>query len=260
MLRFLLCAAVCVPMSSPAIAASQANSQPEQRAFNANLANIEQSIDAARLRVATTQDVSSLESIAAGLRTMNERPAGQLAYYVPYWLAYTDYLCAAAYLKTGKRAQAATALQEAYSLLTTIASPDVETFALLSLVAGQRIAVTPPAAIGTAIGQARDAMEKAVAAGPKNPRVLYARALADYTTPKEYGGGRNAEKYARSVLGQPRERVRALRPTWGRAESAALLIRVLRASDRTEEANALYARFIAEYPNSASLRLVAQAF
>jgi tetratricopeptide (TPR) repeat protein len=257
MLKFAFCAALCALEISSGTAAPPANPQSEGRAFNANLSNIQQNIASARVQSLSSGDLSSLESIASGLRAMNQRPTGQLAYYVPYWLSYTDYLLANAYLKAKKRPEATAALQEAYSLLDSMASPDVETYALLSLVAGLRIAVTTPEQIGTAIGQARDALEKAVAAGPGNVRVLYARALADYTTPKEYGGGRVAEKYARSVVELPREPNRALRPTWGRDESAALLIRILRASNRADEANALYTRFIAEYPNSAALRLAA---
>lgn len=257
MLKLAVCASLCAAIASPAVAAPE-ESQSVPRAFNTNLSNIQQSIDSARVK-GISGDLSSLERIASELRTMNKQPSGQMAYYVPYWLSYTDYVLGSAYLRNGKRGEAAAALQEAYSLLSTIRSPDAETYALLALVAGQRIAVTPPAQISTAVGQARDAMEKAVAADPRNVRVRYARALADYTTPKEYGGGRAAEKYARGVVEQPQERARALRPTWGRAESAALLVRILRSSDRAEEANAIYTRFIAEYPNSASLRLIAPA-
>lgn len=256
MLKTLFCAVLGAATASSVLSAAQPQAHAARPAFN--LSNVQQSLDSARLDLLASGDTASLESIAASLKAMNERPAGQLAYYVPYWLSYTDYLLGVAYLKAGKRPQASAALQEAYSLLSAAAKPDVETYTLLSLVAGQRIAVTTLDQIGTAIAQARDALEKAVAADPRNVRVLYARALADYTTPKEYGGGRAAERYARSAIEQPRERSRALRPTWGRAESAALLIRILRASNRADEANALYTRFIAEYPNNAALRQAGQ--
>lgn len=251
---------ICILLSAVPLSSALAQTQQEQSReaeLNANLSNVQSVIESARLQ-GLSGDLSSLEAVVLRLRTMNERPSGQMAYYVPYWLSYADYALASAYLRNGKRAEAAAPLEEAFSLLGTMASPDAETFALLALVAGQRVAVTPPAQIGAALGQARDALEKAVAADPRNARVIYARALADFNTPKQYGGGRVAEKYARTVIEQPQQPARALYPGWGRAESAALLIRILRGSDRTEEAKGIYTRFAAEYPGSAALRLAGQ--
>ena len=245
-------------LATPSFAAAQSETPAQATATSQNLVNIQPRIEQARWAASTQGDATELSAIAAELQAMNRNPSGQLAYYVPYWLAYTDYWLANISLKAGEKPAAAAALGEAYSLLTETPSPDVETYALMSLVAGLKIAVTTPDQIGDAIGHARDAMEQAVALDPDNPRVLYARALADYTTPKEYGGGRVAEKIARSAIEQSPEPARALRPTWGRDASAALLVRILRAADRGDEADDIYARSIAEYPNSTALRLLAK--
>ncbi|TPG10789.1 hypothetical protein EAH84_11920 [Sphingomonas oligophenolica] len=223
------------------------------------LADIQQRIDRARLVAATSGDVSGLADIAASLRAANTARSGPMAYYVPYWLAYTDYLAAGTLLKAARKGEAMQALSEAVAVLTAAPTSDVETDALLSLVAGLRIAVTTPEQIGEAIGQARDALEKAVALDATNVRVLYARALADYTTPKQYGVGRVAEKYARGAIAQPRESTRALKPGWGRDDSAALLVKILRAGGRDDEAQSILTRFAGEYPDSASLHVAAAA-
>jgi len=224
----------------------------------ASLADIQERIQQARLASVTSGDPAAIAAIAADLRAATPARTGQLAYYVPYWLAYADYLHANALLRTGRKAEAAALLREAYDRLAGIAPPDAESHALLSLVAGARIAAASPEQMGEAIGQARDALERAIDAGPANIRVLYARALADYTTPKEYGGGRAAEKFLRSALEQPPEPPRALRPSWGRDDCAALLVRVLRAGGRDEEAGTLLARYLTDYPDSAALRAIAK--
>lgn len=257
MTRLVGCALLCLLGATPAVATAR-DGPPAQASTTADLADIQQRIRQARLTAFTTGDPVALAEIAAHLRAVNPGRTGQLAYYVPYWLGYVDYLLANAQLRAGRKADAAATLQEAYAKLANIPSPDGESYALLSLVAGSRIAAASPEQMGEAIGQARDALEQAVNAGSGNIRILYARALADYTTPKEYGGGRAAEKFLRSALDLPPEPTRALRPGWGREECAALLVRVLRAGGRAEEAGALHARFLALYPDSAALRAVAR--
>ena len=254
-LIFRLMCLLSIPFASLSAAQGEALAQATA---SQSLVNIQPRIERARWAASTDVDASDLSEIAAELRAMNHNLNGQLAYYVPYWLAYTDYRLANIHLKAGDRAAAAAALDEAHALLAEVPSPDVETYALLSLVAGLEIAVSTPDQIGDAIGHARDAMERAVALDSENPRVLYARALADYTTPKEYGGGRVAEKIARSAIEQSPEPVRALRPTWGRDDSAALLITILRTANRGDEADDIHARSLAEYPDSTSLRLLAR--
>lgn len=217
------------------------------------LTDVQNRIAAARLQAVKADNSAALEEIAAQLRGGNTGGSNQTAYYVSYWLAYTDYLIANRQLKAGRRTEAASLLNEASTLLTSIPTPDVESQTLLSLVAGLRIAVSTPATIGESIGQARDALERAIALNPNNVRVLYARALADYTTPKQYGGGRVAERFARSAIERASESPRGLKPAWGRDDSAALLVRILRANGRDAEATALLARSMAQYPSSASL-------
>ena len=235
------------------ISAAQAGPASGRPAPTQVLSDVQHRIGAARLAAATTGDVAGLKEIATTLRGANTELTGQMAYYIPYWLAYSDYLIANMELKAGRKAEASETLSEADTLLTGISSADVETYALLSLVAGLRIAVTTPEKIGEAIGHARDALERAITLDPSNVRVLYARALADYATPKEYGGGRVAERFARSAVERPAESTRGLKPGWVHDDSAALLVRILRASGRDDEAKTILARFAAQYPSSASL-------
>ncbi|MDV3456049.1 hypothetical protein RZN05_03575 [Sphingomonas sp. HF-S4] len=241
-----------------AAVASQVGASQAQAAPAADLTDIQKRIQQARLASVTSGDPAALAAIAADLRAAAPARTGQRAYYLPYWLAYAEYLHANALLRAGHKAEAAAVLREAYDRLAGIPSPDAESHALLSLVAGSRIVAASPEQMGEAIGQARDALERAIEAGPANIRVLYARALADYTTPKEYGGSRAAEKFLRTALDQPPEPPRALRPSWGRDDCAALLVRVLRAGDRESEAATLLSRSLAEYPESAPLRAMAK--
>jgi len=254
-------ALLCVllfPSGSSAAVIGRAGASQARAAGAADLTDIQKRIQRARLASVTSGDPAALAAIVADLRAATPARTGQRAYYVPYWLAYAEYLNANALLRAGRKAEAAALLREAYDRLAGIPSSDAESDALLSLVAGSRIVAASPEQMGEAIGQARDALERAIEAGPSNIRVLYARALADYTTPKEYGGGRAAEKFLRTALDQPPEPPRALRPNWGRDDCAALLVRVLRAGGSESEAATLLARSLAEYPESAPLRAMAK--
>lgn len=177
----------------------------------------------------------------------------QMEFQYRYWLAYTNYLLANGQLEAGQMDAARASLIEASTLLRGIQVRNAESYTLLGMVSGLQIAVMPQSQIGELMSGARDAMEKAVALAPDSPRVLYARAVGDYSTPAQYGGGRLAEGLLRKVLAMPAERNRALQPIWGRDDSAALLIKVLAASDRNAEAKKTYQEFIALYPKSAPL-------
>lgn len=256
MYNYLLPATLMVAIV-PASAAVATQAKPAASASHASpakvLADIQGRINAARLKAVTTNDATALAEIAAELKSANAGLVGQAAYYTNYWLAYADYLLASRRLKEGHRAEAAALLNEASDLLHAIPTADVESYTLLSFVSGLRIAANTSENISEPMREARDAIERAIALDPSNTRVLYARALADYTTPREYGGGRLAEGFARQAIERPAESTRGLRPGWGRDDSAALLIRILRATDRSADASALLARFTAQYPESAPL-------
>ncbi|MFI5230703.1 MAG: hypothetical protein ACHQWU_16645 [Gemmatimonadales bacterium] len=98
--------------------------------------------------------------------------------------------------------------------------PLAETYALISSVDGQLIDADPSRAMELGMAS-QAAMSRALALGPKNPRVWLTRGQSAFFTPPEYGGGvkpaqeyleRAAELFA-SDAPKPGE------PSWGRAET-----------------------------------------
>jgi tetratricopeptide (TPR) repeat protein len=136
-------------------------------------------------------------------------------------------------------------LQEADRVLElsakTLAWP--ETHALRASVFGQLIGLNPNPINAMRLGpKADNAMDKAIALGPKNPRVWLMRGIGSIFKPKLFGGG--AEKaevdIRKAIAFLEGDTPEAPRPSWGRAESWAWLGQALDRQDKREEAKAAY--------------------
>jgi hypothetical protein len=222
-----------------------------------DLVRLQDRIMLARYAASQNGDTSGLVTIVNRLRALDTAPKGQLAYYAPYWRAYTAYALAGQQLKLGKRSDAAASLDEATSALKRIAAPDAETMSLNALVVGLQLAVASPNQYAALTAEARTSLEGAKSASADNIRVLFASAVADYATPAQYGGGRLAEGLLRRALASKPEPRRALVPNWGRDDCAALLIRILAASSREAEARKLLTEYATLYPKSGPLASIA---
>jgi tetratricopeptide (TPR) repeat protein len=162
-------------------------------------------------------DVSKIQAARAlAERVATAYPADALV------LHYAGYaLLREAQATSLKGGDATPLLQRSKDLLSRSAElrPLAETYALISSVDGQMIDADPSRAME--LGMASQAsMSKALALGPKNPRVWLTRGQSAFFTPPEYGGGvktaqgyleRAAELFA-SDTPKPGE------PSWGRAE------------------------------------------
>ena len=195
-----------------------------------------------------------LIAVADETRKQLSQASGAMRHHQAYWLAYADYRLAIASFAFKQPDAARDALAEADRVLTQAPFPDAETYALHSLVLSIELGVTPPADQGALFGRQAEAVGRAGAAGDDNLRVLYARASSDFYTPKQYGGGSKAEGLLRKALLLPEQPPSPLRPTWGRDDCVALLARLLTASGRAPEAQALLAEWRAKLPDSVALR------
>lgn len=239
----------CAAQAAPA--AGSAGSGQGAPACAQQLADIQRCIaDAARAAV-RDRDIAALLSVAAQLRSKIATEKGAALYYRSYWLAYTDYMSVRLALANKRADQAKAAALEADSLLDKLAIKDQETYAVQSLVVLLRYPLTSRTDIGGLIAKSSDLRAKL--GNATTVRALYARAEADFYTPKEYGGGQVAEKLLRQALALPEEPHHPLRPTWGRDDCAALLIQILKSSGRNTEAQSLYTQWHNRMPDSIAL-------
>lgn len=118
-----------------------------------------------------------------------------------------------------------------------------ESPALLSSVYGQMIALNGNPISAMRLGsKAGDAMERAMALGARNPRVLLLRGIGSIYRPRVFGGGLDkAERDIREALALfPADKPAPTAPAWGFAEAWAWLGQVLARADRRDEARAAY--------------------
>jgi tetratricopeptide (TPR) repeat protein len=106
--------------------------------------------------------------------------------------------------------------------------------------------------------RASDARERALAAGPNNPRVLLLTAISAFYTPAMWGGGRDkAMTHLRAAIAAfEQDRPAAPAPAWGRSEAYAWLGQFERAAGRVAEARAAYERALAIDPEFTWVRQV----
>ena len=247
-----LCAA---PGASSAQMVRPPRAQPAAAAPSADCArtlpNIQRCITSAAVASFRANDTAALAAVAASLRSGLATDKGQSLYYRSYWLAYADYVIADLALAGKHPDQARTAVLEADTLLDKLATKNEESYALQDLTLLFRFAIAQPTEIGGLLSRTAELRSKL--ADTTSVRALYALALADFYTPKQYGGGRQAEGLLRKALAMPDEPSSPLKPTWGRDECAALLVRVLRQAGSTDQAAKLYDEWHAKYPDSIAL-------
>jgi tetratricopeptide (TPR) repeat protein len=118
-----------------------------------------------------------------------------------------------------------------------------ETYALQSSVLGQMIGLSPGPITAMRLGPKSDqAMDRAVALGPTNPRVWLLRGIGSMFKPGFFGGGLDkAEKDIKKAIALfPNDKPAPSAPGWGHAEAWAWLGQVYAKQDRVDDARAAY--------------------
>jgi len=171
-----------------------------------------------------------------------------------HYLGYAHYREAVAALTAGDTRGARTLLEAADTLLTRSAErqPMAETFALRSAVLGMLIGTGNPMAAMVLGPKAGTAMDRAVALGPRNPRVALLRGMSAFNTPAMWGGGMDrARRYLEQAVAlYADDRPAPPMPAWGEAEAHLWLGRVRQRAGDTAGARAAYARALALQPEN----------
>lgn len=215
--------------------------------------NLQQCIDAAAAQSLRDKGTAPIDAVTATLRTKLQKDTGNILFYRTYWLAYADYRTAQISMLQRRPDVARKAAFEGESILQNMAGKSEETYALQSLIVYVEYGILPKSETGKLIGKSLQLKGKF--ANATSPRAIYARALSDWNTPKEYGGGRAAEALLRGALAAPDERGSPLKPTWGKEDCATLLIGILKSSGRADEAATLKASWSKKRPNSLAFKV-----
>jgi tetratricopeptide (TPR) repeat protein len=146
--------------------------------------------------------------------------------------------------------QAEEALEQS---LTKLKVP--ESFALLSSVLGQQIGSNPLK--GMTLGpKSNSAMEDAIQADPRNPRVWLLNGIGAIFKPAMFGGGHErAEQYLRkSIQLFETDKPEAPSPAWGREEAWIWLGQLFEQQKKWDDAKQAYQKALEIEPNNAWLK------
>lgn len=149
----------------------------------------------------------------------------------------------------------ATLRESELALLRSInLDPLPESHAVLSSVLGRQI-VGDANAMSLSI-RAGSEMERALALGPRNPRVRLLEGIRAFHTPPMYGGGFDLalDHFLDAAELFEKDAPAPSLPAWGRAEIHAWLGQTYAELDRTEEARAAYGRALEIEPSYAWVR------
>jgi tetratricopeptide (TPR) repeat protein len=135
-----------------------------------------------------------------------------------------------------------------------------ESYALLASVYGLQIAASRvPMIAGMRLGpKSSDMMDRAVAAGPNNPRVRLLQGIGDFHTPSMFGGGLDkAEQHLKQALtlfalDHPEPPL----PAWGLADAHVWLGQLYAARKKPDAARTEYEAALALQPNNGWITMV----
>ena len=93
------------------------------------------------------------------------------------------------------------------------------------MAATQQMLVDPQSRWMTFGAQAGEALQKAMALNPNNPRVYYLQGMSLFGTPEQFGGGKAAAKplFEKAVALGKAEQEKPLYPHWSLEQSEAML-------------------------------------
>lgn len=172
-----------------------------------------------------------------------------------HYLGYTLYRLGTLRFDSDPNRALATLFESESALLRAIElGPIPESYALMSSVLGRQI-VSDETAMNLSM-RARSQMDRALAAGPRNPRVKVLEGIRAFHTPSMYGGGYDIalDRFlAAAALFEEDEPAPPL-PAWGHAEAYAWLGQTYAELKRPEEARAAYERALEIEPSYAWVR------
>lgn len=173
-----------------------------------------------------------------------------------HYRAYALYRASTLAMGRGGSAAGRPYLDKARDILEPLAKGRTipETYALLASVYGLQIAAARVAMVaGMTLGpKSNDLMERAVSAGPNNPRVWIMRGISAFNTPGTFGGGMDkAESYLKKAIALlATDAPAAPLPAWGEADAHIWLGQVYLKTKRRDEARAEFQKAIALQPRN----------
>jgi hypothetical protein len=168
----------------------------------------------------SAKTVDQLQSLAGTFDRIGDAEKTQ---WLPYYYAALAQTWIGWFPTTDKDANAQKI--NAYLAKAEAIEKNAETYAVENMAATQQMMVDPQNRWMTNGKDAGAALQKGLALDPNNPRLYYLQAMSLFSTPPQYGGGKDKAKpvFEKSVALYKSAQPKPLYPTWGQTQAEAYL-------------------------------------
>lgn len=209
------------------------------------LLNVQDKIYAAFIASFKNHNINELQKIQKSIEDLNSENQ-----VVNYWIPYSKYYESIYSLKIGDRTNAKKTIDEGIDYLTKIEKKNAESYALLAHLENFSIQFTNGMSVTEVSKNALENARKALELDAKNPRAWYVMACSDYYKPKQYGGGKECEKYLFNTINSyEKQDANPQLPTWGVSDAYALLIGYYIENEDKEKAKEIFKKGIELFPH-----------
>ncbi len=178
---------------------------------------------------------------------------------IDYWRGYLQYYLAIYYLDSGEDHLSEKTINEGIKHLETIKKKNSEDLALLALLQSFSIQFKMGMEAGAISGLVKKNIKRALMLDSENLRAHFVGGSIDYYTPKQFGGGQNAESYLLKAVELPSQKIKNdYLPSWGKEEAYELLIKMYIQEKDFDKAKKYFRIGIEEFPKSYLINQLAQ--
>ncbi len=209
---------------------------------------IEQTFESAR----KTKDMTKMKDI---INMLGEREKQKKSWINNYWQAFAYYHMSLLHLERGQKDEAKSFNEKAIEILEKIENPNSETYALMAQSVSYSITFINSALAASTSAKARQYVQKALKMNNKNLRAYYIQGRSDFYTPKQYGGGKVAEKsFLKALSLKETYSDKPNMPTWGKKQVYVFLVMFYQREGRTNDALLYCKKGLKKYPKYYALK------
>lgn len=218
------------------------------------LTDIQKKIYSTFIKGITTNSTKPMTDIGDALNEINKKRNSSI---IKYWIAYQRYYLSILYIKMGNRDMSEDTIDEAIDTIESIKNKSSDDYALLSIMTGFSLQFKGMKAMFIASSIKKSA-KQAIVIDSTNIRAYYAYGSNDYYTPKQYGGGKEAEAYLLKAISLTSKNVNnRYLPSWGEQEAYELLIRLYIRENKQDKAKQYYTIATDKFPENRSISYLA---
>lgn len=220
-----------------------------------DLKNIQEKIDDTFVQAIVARKADGMKDLNSQLEKVQRQHQNAL---VVYWQGYLQYYLAVFHMQMGDKKASEKIINKGIELMEDVTGKNSEDLALLSMMHSFSTQFKTGMLAGVSSGSALRNVEKAMELDSQNLRAFFVAGKNDFYTPKEYGGGLEAEGHLLQAVALPDQKVsNAYLPSWGKEEAYKLLIQFYINKEDWENGKKYFQEATSQFPNSYTINQLA---